>query len=195
MPLFYCFSESSHGLAACDAGPAPVTVTASIAAVGETGGQTAQFVFSTEIPNGQPVQLTLLISGTATNGIDYETLPSTITILALETQAALTVTPKPDLTPEGSQSVTVKIAASDNVCTPVGFPDSATIAIVDGDALPPDAFNTTVVVPVVAKTASYSTEVYVRNPNPAPLALDVKFLEASTSSVPGPLPCTRLSCR
>ena len=192
VPLFYCFSESSHGLAICDSGPAPVSVTASSAAVGETGSQTAKFVFSTPIPNGQTVQLTLLISGTATNGVDYETLPSTIAIPALETQTTLTVTPKPDLTPEGSQSVTVKIAASDNVCTPVGFPDSATIAIVDGDALPPDGFDTTVVVPVVAKTNSFGTEVYVRNPNAAPLSLHVNYFEAlNSTSVPGSRNCTQ----
>ena len=191
VPLFYCFSESSHGLAICDAGPAPVSVTASSAAVGETGSQTANFVFSTGIPNGQTVHLTLLVSGTATNGIDYETLPSTLDFPALQTQTTLTVTPKPDITPEGSQAVTVKIVASDSLCMPVGFPDSATIAIVDGDALPPDAFDTTVVVPVVAKTGSFSTEVYVRNRNPAPLALHVNFFEALNSSVPGQRTCTQ----
>ncbi len=48
-----------------------------------------------------------------------------------------------------------------------------------------------VVVPVVAQTSSYSTEVYVRNPNATVLTLDVKFYEAVTSSVPGQRTCSQ----
>ena len=50
---------------------------------------------------------------------------------------------------------------------------------------------TVVVVPVVAQTASYSTEVVVRNSGANPLTLDVKFYEALTSQNPGQRTCAQ----
>lgn len=54
------------------------------------------------------------------------------------------------------------------------------------------ASGSVVVVPVVAQTASYTTEVIVRNPNTAPITLNVKFDEANNSSTPGLRACNQL---
>lgn len=54
------------------------------------------------------------------------------------------------------------------------------------------AAGSVVVVPVVAQTASYTTEVIVRNPNAAPITLNVKFYESSNSSIPGLRSCAQL---
>src|SRR5262245_9636271 len=51
---------------------------------------------------------------------------------------------------------------------------------------------TVIVVPVVAQTSSYNTEVFVRNPNSAPITVNVKFYEALTSSIPGLHSCSQL---
>ena len=48
------------------------------------------------------------------------------------------------------------------------------------------AAGSVVVVPVVAQTASYSTEVIVRNPNTAPITLHVKFYEGHDPANPNP---------
>jgi len=48
------------------------------------------------------------------------------------------------------------------------------------------------VVPVVALTASYETEVTVRNPGSAPITLNVKFYEANNSPSPGLHACSQL---
>ena len=50
-----------------------------------------------------------------------------------------------------------------------------------------------IVIPVVAQTSSYSTEVFVRNPNAFSITLNVKFYEALTSSEPGLHTCTQLT--
>jgi len=50
-----------------------------------------------------------------------------------------------------------------------------------------------VVVPLMAETSSYSTEVTVRNPNATPITLNVKFYEATNSSAPGLKACTALT--
>ena len=51
---------------------------------------------------------------------------------------------------------------------------------------------TVLVIPVVAATASYTTEVVVRNPNGNAMTITVRFYEARTSSVPGQRPCADL---
>jgi hypothetical protein len=48
------------------------------------------------------------------------------------------------------------------------------------------------VIPVVAQTGSYTTEVFVRNNQATPITLNVRFYEALTSSVPGQRPCAQL---
>ena len=50
-----------------------------------------------------------------------------------------------------------------------------------------------VVVPLIAETVSYSTEVTVRNPNSAPITLNVRYYEANNASVPGLVTCTQLT--
>jgi hypothetical protein len=49
------------------------------------------------------------------------------------------------------------------------------------------------VIPIAAQTASYSTEVFVRNPQTVPITLNVKFYEAKTAAIPGLRPCSQFS--
>jgi PKD repeat protein len=49
------------------------------------------------------------------------------------------------------------------------------------------------IVPLVAQTASYSTEAYVRNSNPGSVVLNVTFYEAINSPTPGPHACYQLA--
>ena len=46
------------------------------------------------------------------------------------------------------------------------------------------ASGSVIVLPVVAETVSYTSEVVVRNPNSTSLTLNVKFYEALTSATP-----------
>lgn len=52
---------------------------------------------------------------------------------------------------------------------------------------------TVLVIPLVAQTASYSTEVFVRNPNAGTMTIAVRFYEAKNSTTPGLRTCTDLS--
>ena len=54
------------------------------------------------------------------------------------------------------------------------------------------ASGSVIVLPVVAETVSYTSEVVVRNPNSA-LTLNVKFYEALTSTTPGLRTCSQLT--
>ena len=55
------------------------------------------------------------------------------------------------------------------------------------------ASGSVVVIPLVAQTASFSTEIVVRNPNPVPITLNVAFYEGLNSGTPGPKACTQLT--
>jgi hypothetical protein len=50
-----------------------------------------------------------------------------------------------------------------------------------------------IILPVVAETVSYTSEVVVRNPNSTSLTLNVKFYEALTSTTPGLRTCSQLT--
>src|SRR5689334_9810393 len=55
------------------------------------------------------------------------------------------------------------------------------------------ASGSTIVLPDVAETVSYTSEITVRNPNATPLTLNVKFYEATTSANPGLRTCAQLT--
>jgi hypothetical protein len=55
------------------------------------------------------------------------------------------------------------------------------------------ASGSVLVIPVVAETVSYTSEVVVRNPNSTALTLNVKFYEALTSTNPGLRSCSQLT--
>ena len=50
----------------------------------------------------------------------------------------------------------------------------------------------TIVIPLLAQTQSFSSEVAVYNPNAAPITLQIAFHDAQNTQVPGPKPCTSL---
>ncbi|MCL4788711.1 MAG: immunoglobulin domain-containing protein [Verrucomicrobia bacterium] len=106
---------------------------ASTAAISESGGDTAQFIFTLGGPVGDDTHLTLQIAGTAANGVDYATLPAQVTIPAGQKSAALMVVPLSDAVTEGTETVTVTIMASDNACVSVGAPNAASVSIVEAN--------------------------------------------------------------
>ena len=56
-----------------------------------------------------------------------------------------------------------------------------------------DGAGSVIVIPLVAQTGSFATEVTVRNLNAAPLTLDVKFYEGLNSGTPGAKTCSQLT--
>src|SRR5437764_6960721 len=119
----------------CDGDPVPVTLRASPSTINESGTTTAQLIFTLGGAVGNTTCLTLQVSGTAANGVDFQTIPSQVTIPAGQTGATLAVVPIADMIVEGTETVTVSITASDNACVMIGFPNSATVSITEGAAL------------------------------------------------------------
>ena len=135
--LALAFSTDVFASSGCDGPPSLLTVVSSAATIAESGGVSATFTFALSASLGSDVHASLQISGSATNGTDYMTLPATVTIAAGQTQATLTLTPKTDGTVEGAETVTVTITAADNSCAQVSDPHIATVSIIDGAGAPP----------------------------------------------------------
>lgn len=99
------------------------------------GPKSATFVVHRDGSTNNDVTVGYEIGGTATNGIQYMTLPGEVTIPAGEHSAIITVVPIDDGPPEINMTVILKIKISTNYV--VGFPQRAAAYILDGPQVRP----------------------------------------------------------
>lgn len=91
--------------------PAPLLTVASLDAIAsEAGGDSGLFKFSISGDRSQPLTIAYSLGGTAQNGVDYETIPSAITIPAGQKSSVLPIYPLADALVEPYETVTVTLA-------------------------------------------------------------------------------------
>ncbi len=98
-----------------------------------TTADTGKFYFSRGGTTGDLV-VSYIVSGTATNGTDYDLLSGTITIPDTATGADLIVSPINDTVLEGAETVTVTVVAG--IGYDADLPASATLYLADNETLP-----------------------------------------------------------
>ena len=108
-----------------------VTVTASDALASEIGNDTGTFTFTRSNVGTSDLDVHYLLSGTATNGVDYKALSGTARIPAGLNSVDVVVTPIDDLIYENAESVIATL--STNSAYQTGAPNSATVTIGDND--------------------------------------------------------------
>jgi hypothetical protein len=108
--------------------PPTVTVVATDAAASEGTLDAGIFTVTRTGPTAAALTVSFTLSGTATNGSDYTTIGSSVTILASQSSATVTVTPVADLEVEGAEAVVLTLAAG---AYAIGTPSAATIDIED----------------------------------------------------------------
>ena len=113
------------------------------------------------------------ISGTATNGTDYQTLSGSVSIAAGQTSATITVTPIDDTLVEGTETVIATLSA--NAAYTVGSPASATVNIADND--------TGSKLPVITLSSSDSTAAETSSGNPNTGSVTVTRTGATTGAL------------
>lgn len=106
-----------------------VTITATDASAGEVGPNPGSFTVSRTGSTATALTVSLGISGTATNGTDYSSIPSSVVISAGSASAIIYVSPIADSLTEGSESATLSVQASASYTQ--GSPSSATVMIAD----------------------------------------------------------------
>ena len=97
------------------------------------GPKTATFTVHRFGETTNDVTVTYNIGGTASNGVDYVTLPGFVTVPAGECSALITIVPIDDGPPDVNKTVILSLAPSTNVPPDylVGFPRRAAAIIVD----------------------------------------------------------------
>jgi hypothetical protein len=107
-----------------------VSITATDAAANEAG-EAGTFTLTRTGTISAPLTVNLSVTGTAANGIDYATVPSSVIFPASIATATIDVNPLNDTTGEGPENVTVTVLAGAGYL--VAPPASASIEIIDDE--------------------------------------------------------------
>ncbi len=109
-----------------------VSVIASDGVASESGSDSGTFTVSRTGGTPSPLQLFYTVGGTATNGLDYQSLNGSITIAAGDSSTVITVTALLDGFFEASEAVILTLSTAASYM--VGAPASASVTISDGTA-------------------------------------------------------------
>jgi hypothetical protein len=111
--------------------PATVTVTVADSFASEAGANTGRFNITRTGNTGAPLTVNFTAGGTATPGMDYQSLASPVTIPAGLSSTALTVIPIDDPDTEGTETVVLTLAGGLGYV--VGAPGVGVVTIQDDD--------------------------------------------------------------
>ncbi len=125
-------SEFSGCVGMTSPSAAVVTIAATDASASEVSSDAGTFAVTRTGSTASALVVEFSIGGTASNGADYASISTSVTIPAGSASAAIVVTPVDDATGEGAE--TVVITLSDAEAYDVGSPDSATVTIADNDS-------------------------------------------------------------
>ena len=150
-----------------DQGP-PSQPTVSVAATdpeaSEPGPDPGTFTLSRSGSMASALTVRYSLSGSAANGIDYQSLPTSVTIPGGAASATITLTPIDDNEVESDE--TVVLTLSPDAAYNVGSPNSATVTIHDNDS------------PSSPPTANFTA-----NPTSGNAPLTVQFTDQSSGSI------------
>jgi len=100
-----------------------------------TGTDTGRFLVARVGSTDAALTVSCALSGTALNGIDYKSIPSSVVLPAGQASTSVMVEPTGDTMTESCETVTLTIAAGTGYS--VGSPNSATVTIADSGASGP----------------------------------------------------------
>lgn len=108
------------------------------ASAAEQGQDTGTFRITRVGQTTSSLTVNLAITGTATNGTDYQSVPTSVSFLANETQKDIVITPIDDTLQEGPETVILTIQSSANYF--LGATVTGTVTIADNDFPVNDSF-------------------------------------------------------
>ncbi len=130
-----------------------VTITASTPTTAEASGPAGAFAITRTGSTASGLNVSITISGTASNGVDYTAVPLTITIPAGQSSVTSTIVPIDDTAVEGDETVIFTISPQPTAYI-VGSPNTATVTVSDNDGTspppPPPSFSLTITNPTVS---------------------------------------------
>ncbi|WP_375329244.1 Calx-beta domain-containing protein [Microcystis sp. BLCC-F210] len=108
-----------------------ITLAVSPTSVTEDGTANLVYTFTRSGVTTNPLTVNYTIGGTATNGTDYTSIPTSVTFAANSATATVTVDPTPDTTVENNETVALTLATGTGYT--VGTPNTATGTINNDD--------------------------------------------------------------
>jgi hypothetical protein len=130
-------SPSSATVTIADDDVPTVTIVATDANAAEAGLDGGVFTVTRTGSTATALTVNYTVGGTASNGVDYQTIPTSVVIPTSASTATITVTPIDDSVNEGDETVVMTLSASASYS--VGSPGTATVTIADNDAPVPPA--------------------------------------------------------
>ena len=115
-----------------------ITVSVAPSSTLEDGVTNLVYTFTSDRTLTSTLTVNYTISGTATNGVDYATIGTSVNILSGNSTATVTVNPTTDSTYENDETVILTIAS--NSAYAIGSPSSATGTITNDDAPDPGEY-------------------------------------------------------
>src|SRR5688572_11516870 len=106
-----------------------LTVVATDANASEAGSDPGTFTITRTGDPALALNVSYSLGGSATNGVDFNTLNGSVTFPAGAPSTTVTVTPINDATPEGPETVILTLTDTTNYV--LGSPNSATVTIAD----------------------------------------------------------------
>jgi len=113
---------------------ATVSISANDPNAAESRTSTGQFTVSLDTSNTSDTEVNFTVSGTATEGTDYNSINTSVTIPAGDTSATITIQPIDDDVVEGDETVIVTLTGTDQSDTVDSGADEATVTISDNDS-------------------------------------------------------------
>lgn len=134
---YYDLTASGPAEISITDGQVLVSIAAARRAVYEQGGIAGEFTVTRKGSLTDSLIVTLSVQGSATNGVDYEYIQSSVTIPAGQTSAAIPVIPyEDDDSEEREEVVEIMIAQSERYA--LDAPSNAVVSIIDGPVIPGD---------------------------------------------------------
>ena len=134
-------ANTQHTLTITDDDQSIVTIAATDVDAGEEGPNPGNFTITRTGNTSLALTVALTISGTATNGTDYTSLPSTVAMAAGVTSVSIAVSPVDDAIIDPNETVILALPASTTGGGSgnylVGNPSSAQITLQDNENAPP----------------------------------------------------------
>ena len=164
--------------------PAAITLAATDSDAGETAtGVTANpgtFTLTRTGDLTQAITVNYTLSGSATNGTDYSSLPGTVNFAAGVNSATVTITPTEDNIFEGTETAILTLATGAGYI--LGTTTSATVNITDNDPQPTISINDVSVIEGNSGTTNATFTLTLSHPSSQPITVNYATADGTATT-------------
>ncbi|NCS59621.1 MAG: hemolysin, partial [Microcystis aeruginosa G11-04] len=147
-----------------------ITLAVSPTSVTEDGTANLVYTFTRSGVTTNPLTVNYTIGGTATNGTDYTSIPTSVTFAANSSTATVIVDPTADTTVENNETVALTLAAGTGYT--VGTTTAVTGTITNDDTSVPSQLSINDITVVEGQNNNAILTVTVNNPNPQQITVN-----------------------